>query len=245
MPPQIYSQSRLKSGPLAPPVTASETCLAVSLIPHDVLVHLLHTYSYPALAVLIALECLGLPLPGETLLIGAVLFAVRTHRIDINLIVLAASLGAILGQLGGYAVGYTLGYRLLHKYGPRIGLTPTRIILGRVLFRRHGVKVVIASRFVALLRQVAGLLAGAARMPWLRFMAANIVGSVIWAAGYGYAAAALGATLKRIAGPFAIALACIAAGLIIGGVLFVRHHEKRLAQRVARRAASAASGSPT
>jgi membrane protein DedA with SNARE-associated domain len=217
----------------------------VSFIPHDALVHLLHSYGYPALGLLIALECLGLPLPGETLLIGAVLFAVRTHQININLVVLAASLGAIVGQIGGYVIGYTLGYRLLRKHGSRIGLTPSRLVLGRVLFRRHGVKLVIASRFVALLRQIAGLLAGAARMPWHRFLAANVAGSVMWAAGYGYGAEALGDTLKRVAGPFAIVLGGAAAALIIGGILFVRHHEKRLARRVARRAANAASGSPT
>jgi membrane protein DedA with SNARE-associated domain len=209
----------------------------VSLIPHDFLVGFLHAYGYPALAILIALECLGLPLPGETLLIGAVLFAVRTRQLDINLVVLAASLGAIVGQLGGYVIGYTLGYRLLRRHGARIGLTPSRLVLGRVLFRRHGVKVVMASRFVAVLRQLAGLLAGATRMPWPRFMAANVAGSVLWSAGYGYGAEMLGETLKRVAGPVAVGLGVVVAGLVIAGVLFVRHHERRLAARGERIAA--------
>ena len=207
------------------------------LIPHHFLVGFLHAYGYPALAILIALECLGLPLPGETLLIGAVLFAVRTHQVDINLVVLAASLGAIAGQLGGYAIGYTLGYRLLRKHGARIGLTPARLMLGRVLFRRHGVKVVVASRFVAVLRQLAGLLAGATRMPWPRFLAANVAGSVLWSAGYGYGAEALGETLKRVAGPIAIGLGVLVAAAVVAGVLFVRHHERRLAMRAQRVAA--------
>ena len=128
----------------------------MSFVPHHVLVQLLHAYGYPALAILIALECLGLPLPGETLLIGAVLYAVHTRNLDTSLIVLCASLGAFVGQLGGYVIGYTLGYRLLRTHGARIGLTASRLSLGRILFRRHGVKVVIASRFVALLRQLGG-----------------------------------------------------------------------------------------
>ncbi len=209
----------------------------MSLIPHDFLVGFLHAYGYPALAILIALECLGLPLPGETLLIGAVLFAVRTHQIDVNLVVLAASLGAIAGQAGGYVIGYTLGYRLLRQYGGRIGLTPSRLVLGRILFRRHGVKVIVVSRFVALLRQLAGLLAGATRMPWPRFIVANVVGSVLWSAGYGYGAEILGETLKRVAGPVAIGLGVLVAAAVVAGVLFVRHHERRLATRAQRIAA--------
>lgn len=203
----------------------------MSLLPHHLLIDLLHAYGYPALAALIALEGLGLPLPGETLLIGGALVAVHTHRIDINMVVLAATLGAFVGQLAGFAIGGSLGYRLLRRYGARVGLTTPRLALGRLLFRRHGVKVVIASRFVAVLRQLAGLVAGATRMPWPRFLAANAVGSVLWAVTYGYGAAWLGDTLKRVAGPVAIALGVVVAAAVVAGVLFVRHHERRITTR--------------
>ncbi len=206
----------------------------MSLIPHDLLVDLLRAYGYPALAGLIALECLGLPLPGETLLIGGALFAARTHQISIHLVVLAATLGAIVGQLSGYAIGYTVGYRMLRRYGARIGLTASRLALGRLLFRRHGVKVVMISRFVALLRQLAGLLAGATHMPWVRFMTANVIGSVLWASIYGYGAVALGDTLKRLAGPAALALAIAVAIAVVLGVMFIRRHERRLTERSSR-----------
>jgi membrane protein DedA with SNARE-associated domain len=207
----------------------------VSLIPHDFLMDLLRAYGYPALGVLVALECLGLPLPGETLLVGAALFAIHTHQINIHFVVLAATLGAIVGQLSGYAIGYSFGYRLLRRYGARVGLTRSRLALGRLLFRQHGVKVVVVSRFVALLRQLAGLLAGATRMPWARFMAANVIGSVLWAGLYGYGAAALGETLKRLEGPVAIGLGVVAAIAIVAGVLFIRRHERRLTERSSRR----------
>ncbi len=203
----------------------------MSLIPHDFLVNLLRAYGYPALTLLIALECLGLPLPGETLLIGAALFATHTSQINIHLVVLAAALGAIVGQLGGYAIGYTLGYRMLRHYGARVGLTASRLALGRLLFRRHGVKVVVISRFVALMRQLAGLVAGATRMRWVRFMAANIIGSMLWAGIYGYGAAALGETLKRVEGPVALTLGLAAAITVIAGIVLVRRHERRLTER--------------
>jgi membrane protein DedA with SNARE-associated domain len=195
---------------------------------------LLRAYGYPALGFLIALECLGLPLPGETLLIGAALFAIHTHQINIHLVVLAAALGAIVGQLSGYAIGYTFGYRILRRHGARVGLTRSRLALGRLLFRQHGVKVVVISRFVALLRQLAGLLAGATRMPLARFMTANVIGSVLWAGLYGYGAAALGETLKRVAGPIALALGIAAAIAIVAGIVFIRRHERRLTERSSR-----------
>jgi membrane protein DedA with SNARE-associated domain len=206
----------------------------VSLFPHDVLVDLLRVYGYPALGLLIALECLGLPLPGETLLIGAALLAIHTQQININLVVLSATLGAIVGQLGGYVIGYTLGYRMLRRYGARVGLTTSRLALGRLLFRRHGVKVLVASRFVAVLRQLAGLLAGATHMSWTRFMVANVVGSVLWAAGYGYAAAALGDTLKQVEGPVAFALGVAVAIAVVAAVLFIRRQERQLTDRASR-----------
>jgi membrane protein DedA with SNARE-associated domain len=196
--------------------------------------NLLRAYGYPALGLLIALECLGLPLPGETLLIGAALFAIHTHQINIHLVVLAAALGAIVGQLSGYAIGYTFGYRILRRHGARVGLTRSRLALGRLLFRQHGVKVVVISRFVALLRQLAGLLAGATRMPLARFMTANVIGSVLWAGLYGYGAAALGETLKRVAGPIALALGIAAAIAIVAGIVFIRRHERRLTERSSR-----------
>jgi membrane protein DedA with SNARE-associated domain len=209
---------------------------SVSLFPHDFLVELVRAYGYSALGVLIALECLGLPLPGETLLIGGALLATRSQQINIHMVVLSAALGAVVGQAGGYAIGYTLGYRLLRRYGARVGLTAPRLALGRLLFRRHGVKVVVVSRFVALLRSLAGLLAGATHMSLTRFMAANVVGSVLWAGGYGYGAAALGDTLKRVAGPLALVLGIAVAIAVVAGVVFIRRHEQRLTDRGIRRA---------
>jgi membrane protein DedA with SNARE-associated domain len=74
-------------------------------------------------------------------------------------------------------------------------------------------------------------------MPWSRFLVANVVGSALWSAGYGYGAELLGETLKRVAGPVAIGLGVLVAAAVIAGVLFVRHHEQRLAMRAQRVAA--------
>jgi membrane protein DedA with SNARE-associated domain len=192
------------------------------------LIQLLHSYGYTVLGVVVGLESVGLPLPGETLLIAAAVLAGTTHQMNIFLVVLSAALGAIVGQMAGYWMGRGFGFRLLRRYGGYIGLNDRRLAFGRALFRRHGVKVIIVARFVVLLRTLAALLAGANHMPWGRFMVANIVGSTAWAALYGFGAYALGHEAKRVAGPAAIAIAVIVAAGLLGVGIYMRRRERQL-----------------
>ena len=104
------------------------------------LVQLLHTYG-KSLASSSAGE-LGLPLPGESLLIAAAAVAGTTPQLNIALVIIAAALGAIAGQAAGYWIGRIVGFRLLGRYGRHVGLTPRRLAYGHALFHRHGVKVV-------------------------------------------------------------------------------------------------------
>ena len=193
-----------------------------------------HLIGYSVLAIVIGLECVGLPLPGETVLIASAVLAGTMHQLNIGLVVLFASLGAIIGQAAGYWIGWGVGFRLLRRYGHYIGLTNRRLAFGRALFRRHGVKVIIVSRFVVLLRTIAGLLAGANHMPWPRFMVANIVGSVVWAGLYGFGAYALGHEAKHVAGPVGIAIGVIAVAALLVAWLYVRRQEHALLRGKAR-----------
>jgi membrane protein DedA with SNARE-associated domain len=192
------------------------------------LIAFLHSYGYAALGLVVGLESLGLPLPGESLLIAAALFAGTSHEMSIPGVIAAASIGAILGQTAGFWIGASAGTVLLRRYGKYVGLPPRRLALGRLLFRRHGAKVVFVGRFIIVLRTIAALLAGANRMPWLRFMAANIAGSVAWASFYGIGVAALGREMKHLSGPIAIGVAGVALLILLGSVLVMHLHEKRL-----------------
>ena len=195
------------------------------------LVALLHAYGTTVLGIVVALECLGLPVPGESLLIAAAIYAGTTQELNILLVFAAAAGGAILGQIAGYWIGVGVGYRLLHRYGYRIGLNTRRLAYGRALFRKHGVKVVIAARFIVLLRTIAALLAGANRMSWMRFMAANVVGSAAWAAIYGFGAYALGHQAKHLAAPAAIGLSVLVLIGVVISVVVARRHERRVLHR--------------
>ncbi|HLJ04642.1 MAG TPA: DedA family protein [Acetobacteraceae bacterium] len=195
---------------------------------HHVLIQLLHEYGNIVLGVVVGLECVGLPLPGETLLIAASIIAGTTQHLNIVMVVISAALGAIIGQLGGYWIGWSVGFRLLRRYGRYIGLNDRRMAYGRALFRKHGEKVVVVSRFVVLLRTLAGLLAGANHMPFGRFMVANVAGSVAWSTLYGVGAYMLGHAAKDVAGPVAIGFSALLLLALGGTALYVRRREHRL-----------------
>jgi len=190
--------------------------------------HMIGSYGYFAVGGIVGLESLGVPLPGETTLIAAATFAGATHRLDIGLVILAAAVGAVAGDSAGFWLGRGVGWRLLHRYGPRIGLTEPRLKLGQYLFLRHGGKVVFFGRFVAALRTFVALFAGANRMPWRRFLVFNALGGVVWASLMGLAAYLFGHTIRELAEPAALVLFAAAVLTAIAGLIFVRHHERAL-----------------
>jgi len=191
------------------------------------IVHLIATYGLLAIAVIIALESMGLPLPGESVLALAALYAAH-HNQSIVAVVASAVTGAIVGDNVGYWIGREFGYRLLRSYGSRIGLSPGKIKLGQYLFLRHGVKVVFFGRFVAVLRVLAAVLAGVNRMDWRRFLLANAAGAILWASVVGFGAYFFGRAVTHVTGPVGIALAVVGLAAIVAAVLFVRAHEAEL-----------------
>jgi membrane protein DedA with SNARE-associated domain len=200
----------------------------MSLVPFHALQDLIHEYGYPAVFLCIMLESIGLPLPGESLMIAAALYAASTHRLDIFILVPLAACGAICGDQIGYVIGRWIGYRVLARWGGKIGLTAERMELGRFLFRRYGGTVVFFGRFVAILRTFAAVLAGANRMPWHTFLLWNALGGVGWTALYGFGAYILGDAAKRISGPVGLGMAAIGAVALLAALIFVHRNESRL-----------------
>ena len=190
--------------------------------------HLVEQYGYLAVLVIVGLESLGIPLPGETILISAALYAGATHHLSIAGVIVAASLGAILGDNSGWLIGHWGGYRLLVRYGRYVGLDQSEVKVARYLFRRHGGIVVFFGRFVSILRTYVAFLAGTSRMPWRVFVVFNAAGGILWTLLYGTAAYVLGREIDMLSRPLAIAFGVAGAIGIIGGILFVRQHEARL-----------------
>lgn len=200
----------------------------MSLLSSPTLSHLVVTYGYWAVFCLVALESSGVPLPGETTLIAAAVYAGTTHRIDIGGVILAATGGAILGDNLGYWVGREFGFPLLLRYGRYIGADEARLKLGRYLFLRYGGAIVFFGRFVAVLRVLAALLAGANRMAWGRFLVFNAVGGVLWATAYGLAGYFFGKAVHRFTGPIGFATFALAAAALVVAWFALRRHERQL-----------------
>jgi membrane protein DedA with SNARE-associated domain len=199
----------------------------INLAGHQLML-LLVAYGYWAVFVIVGLESLGVPMPGETTLIAAAIYAGATHRLSIELVIVAAMAGAIIGDNIGYTIGHWGGYRILVRYGRYIRLNEARIKLARYIFLRHGSKVVFFGRFVSVLRTYAAFLAGTTRMPWWRFFAFNAAGGVVWALIYGVGAYLLGGQLERLTRTADIALAIAAVVLVVAFLVFLARNERRL-----------------
>ena len=148
--------------------------------------------SIPPLAVyllvggVVGVESLGIPLPGEIVLVSAALMSSH-HDLAVNPIGVgvAAVIGAVVGDSIGYTVGRRFGMPLFDRLGRRFPrhFGPGHVALAERLFSRWGVRAVFFGRFIALLRILAGPLAGALKMHSPRFLAANVSGAICWAGG--------------------------------------------------------------
>jgi membrane protein DedA with SNARE-associated domain len=126
------------------------------------------------------LENAGLPLPGETVtLLGG--YAAGSGQLNLLGVMGAAAGGAVLGDNIGYWVGRRLGWGLILKVGRWLGQSPAQLDKLREQFLRHAGKSVLLGRFVAVLRVVAGPMAGAVGMPYPKFLLCNVVGATLWA----------------------------------------------------------------
>jgi len=198
------------------------------------IVQLVSTYGIWLVAVVIGLESMGIPLPGETTLVAAALYAGATGRVNIFLVVIAAAAGAIAGDNIGYWIGRRFGYPWILDHQSRLHLTPRRLKLGQYLFLRHGGKVVFFGRFVAVLRALAALLAGINRMDWKRFLVFNATGGILWASVYGFGAFLFGRRLTNTLSSVGFLLAGAAIVLVVVGLIVARRHERRWADKAER-----------
>lgn len=130
-------------------------------------------YGYWMVVAAVGLQSMGLMVPGQTTLIAAAIIAGASRALDIGFVIAAAAAGAIVGYTIAFFLGREFGYRLIRRYGRYLRATESGIKLGQYLFLRYGGKVVFFGRFLAALRVLAALLAGANCMPWPRFLLAN------------------------------------------------------------------------
>lgn len=142
------------------------------------------TYGVIAIFFIIYIESFGAPVPGESLLIVSSLLA-QQGSLSLPALLVAVFMAAILGDSTGYLIGRFGGRKILTRYGPHIKLTSERLEKFEALFETYGSGIVVVARFIVILRQLNGIMAGALHMPWLKFVVANIVGAALWTLAWG------------------------------------------------------------
>jgi membrane protein DedA with SNARE-associated domain len=186
--------------------------------------HFVEQYGLIVVFLLIAAESAGVPLPGETALIAAGIFASQGHYSIVTVIVVAAA-AAIIGDNIGYWVARIWGRRLLTRWKPLERFAERVLPPSERFFEKHGSKTVFIGRFVAILRFTAAWLAGISHMPWWRFLLWNAAGGICWATLVGlvayYAGQAAADAINRYGLYGGITVVGIAA-LVLVGVHFLR-----------------------
>ena len=141
---------------------------------------LVHHYGLLALFLIVMLESGGVPLPGETALIAAGVFASR-GKLDLTAVIVVAATAAIVGDNLGYWIGRTGGRRLLERWRRVSRFSERALPWAEDFFRRHGPKTIFLARFFSILRVTAAWMAGVSRMRWWTFFAWNAAGGICWA----------------------------------------------------------------
>jgi membrane protein DedA with SNARE-associated domain len=183
---------------------------------------------YLIVAGVIGVESMGVPLPGEITLVSASLLAVQGVGSPWG-VAMAASAGAIIGDSIGYAVGRRGGRPMLARLGRRFPkhLGPDQLERAERMFSRWGVWAVFFGRFIALLRILAGPMAGALRVPYRKFLLANAGGGLVWAFGTVWAIYLLGEAAEQYLKRFQWAALAV---VLLAGVFttwWFKHKAKR------------------
>ncbi|MEU4608784.1 DedA family protein [Kribbella sp. NPDC023972] len=183
--------------------------------------------AYLVVGLVIGVESMGVPLPGETTLIAAALLASQGH-LRLEFVIGAAAAGAIIGDSIGYYIGRKAGRGLFERLGRRFHhFSPDRILRAEKYFQRYGIWTVFFGRFVALLRIFAGPMAGTLRMPYPQFLAANAGGGVAWAATIGIVAYNIGDNADKIFGQLSIWALVV---LVLAGIAAYTYYKVRRKQ---------------
>ncbi len=143
--------------------------------------HLLDHYAYLAVPLSVMIESFGIPLPGETLLIAASIYA-GAGVLNIWVVALLAFVAAVAGDNIAYAIGRYGGQALIARYGRYVFLTPHRMAKADRFYAKYGGFVVLLARYVEGLRQANGIVAGATGMRWRTFFTFDLVGAASWTA---------------------------------------------------------------
>ena len=182
---------------------------------------------YSVVFALLAIETMGIPVPGETALIAAALLA-HDGKMDIATLIVVASAAAIIGDNVGFAIGRKGGRRLFVMPGPFHRQRLEALAVGQPFFEKHGPKAVFLGRWVAGLRIASAWLAGMNMMPWPKFLFWNALGGICWATSIGLGVYIAGHAFEKVLGVGGIVAAGLVSGLVVGIFVWKRMRARRV-----------------
>jgi membrane protein DedA with SNARE-associated domain len=181
----------------------------------------LNSLGYWAVLLFVMLEDFGIPVPGETVLIAASVYA-GAGRLNVVAVGLIGFAAAVTGDNIGFAIGHYGGRALVLRWGRYVRLTEERLDKAEAFFNRRGAWIITIARFIEVLRQANGIIAGITGMRWLRFLAFNALGAALWVGTWvslGYLAGSHIGTIYHYITQYStyllIALAVLLAGFIV------------------------------
>jgi len=187
---------------------------------------ILDRHGYLAVAGLVLLEDFGVPVPGETILVVAAVYA-GAGRLNVVVVWLVGSIAATIGDNIGFAIGNLGGRSLIERYGRYLLITPARLEKATGFFERHGAKIVVGARFIEGFRQANGIVAGVSGMHWARFLLFNAIGATLWAAVWVSIGYLSGSHINAIYSVATRYEAYLAIAVVAFALLYLARHLKR------------------
>jgi len=185
-----------------------------------------HHYGFAALFLIVMLESSGVPVPGETALVTAGVFAQR-GSLNIASVIAVAAVAAIVGDNIGYWIGRTGGRSVIERWSFASGSLPW----AERFFRRHGPKTIFLARFLAVLRVTAAWMAGISRMHWWTFFLWNAAGGICWAALVGLVAYYVGQAAADAISHYGLIGGAVVIGLALAALVALHFWRKRLVEQ--------------
>jgi membrane protein DedA with SNARE-associated domain len=208
-------------------------------------------FGYWAVLLFVMIEDFGVPVPGETILIAASAYA-GAGRLNVVMVGVIGFVAAVIGDNIGFAIGHYGGRALVLRWGRYVRLTEERLDKAEVFFNRHGAWIITIARFIEVLRQANGIVAGTTGMRWRRFLAFNALGAALWVGTWvslGYLAGqhidAIYHDITRYSYYVLIGLAVVLAGYIARRTLRRRRRRTAPASRQANASQAQARSKPT
>jgi membrane protein DedA with SNARE-associated domain len=186
---------------------------------------LVRHYGLIAVFVILTLESIGFPLPGETLLIVSFALA-RRGEISFPGLLLFAWLGGVVGDNIGYLIGRWFGRAVILQYGQKIGLTASRLEHIEAVFRHYGPFTVAFARFFNILRQLNGVVSGMMNMNWWLFLFCNAFGCALWVFTWGMIGTYLVEHMSEIQ-KLADGIGIVGASMLALGLIVIIYLRKR------------------